>query len=61
MQTKKQKDRERMAQMCNKIAGGKSIYADQLRATNRRVEKRKREQQYKKENLRKAVDWMLKA
>ena len=44
MQTKKQKQREQLAQSCAQIGGDKSPIVKQLRATNRRVEKRKRAQ-----------------
>jgi hypothetical protein len=42
-QTKKQRKREIFAKLYDKIAGGenKSNYAKQLRATNRRVDKKK--------------------
>lgn len=44
MQTKRQKDREKLAQLCASIGGDNSPIVKQLRATNRRVEKRKRAQ-----------------
>ena len=40
-QTRKQKGRAWVADLCNRIAKGKSEGADQLRATNRRVDKAK--------------------
>lgn len=40
--TKKQNKRESLAKLHNTIAKGKSEFADQYRATNRRIEKKKR-------------------
>jgi hypothetical protein len=37
-QTRKQRGRAWVADLCNQIARGKSVGADQLRATNRRVD-----------------------
>jgi hypothetical protein len=42
--TGKQKERERMAQLCERFAGRKNQLSAHLRATNRAVEKRKRAQ-----------------
>lgn len=44
MNTRKQKVRERFAKMCDDIACGNSEEGRKLRALNRRVDKRKREQ-----------------
>ncbi len=40
-QTKKQKNREYFAKLCDRIAGGKSQTGKHLRAVNRRVDKKK--------------------
>lgn len=40
--TRKQKKREQIANICDSIAQGKSFYGQQLRATNRRVDQKKK-------------------
>jgi hypothetical protein len=49
-QTKRQKENERFAKMCDAIGGENSQGGRELRATNRRIEKRKRQQFRKQTN-----------
>jgi hypothetical protein len=48
-QTRKQKERERIAIVCDKIAGGKSESAKHLRRTNKKIDMRKGQTRYKEE------------
>lgn len=41
MSTKKQRYRERIAEMCDRLSGGSSESGKQLRAINRRIDKGK--------------------
>jgi hypothetical protein len=48
-QTRKQKERERIAIMCDKIAGGKSKSAKHLRRTNRKIDMKKGQTRHREE------------